>query len=255
MPVRRFFLATPPSGAFALLEDREAHHLIHVLRAEVGAGVELIDGNGRLWSARVGTILQDRVELVEVALLSEAAEPGIRLTLIQALCKSDRAWPGFCRRPPNWRFPRSTWFKVGVPSSGSPNTGGTQSWSDGGTILTNAAKQSRRTTIPILHPPLECREVCEAVGSDLKLFLQASPQVIPLKRLLRGKSWPSAAFTVGPEGGWTDEERGTFLKQRISTRPPGRQHSQNRDRSHGCGGPSEVRTVSGKLIASSLALH
>ena len=49
-----------------MLEEREAHHLIHVLRAEVGTGVELIDGRGRLWSARIGEILGNRVRLVEV---------------------------------------------------------------------------------------------------------------------------------------------------------------------------------------------
>ena len=210
MPVRRFFLATPPSGAFALLEDREAHHLIHVLRAEVGAGLELIDGNGRLWSARVGTILQDRVELVEVALLSEAAEPEVRLTLIQALCKSDRL---------AWILQKATELEVSeiylvqsrrsvVRITEHRRDAKLERWR---TILANAAKQSRRTTLPTLHPPLQCREVCEAVGSELKLFLHASPQAVPLKKLLRGKSWPSAAFAVGPEGGWTDEERRTFL--------------------------------------------
>ena len=210
MAVRRFLLATPPSGAFALLEDREAHHLIHVLRAEVGAGVELIDGNGRLWSARVGTISQDRVELVEVVLLSESAEPGIRLTLIQALCKSDRL---------AWVLQKATELEVSeiylvqsrrsvVRISKNRQHSKLERWR---TILTNAAKQSRRTTIPILHPPLECREVCEAVGSDLKLFLQSSPQAMPLKSLLRGKSWPSVAFAVGPEGGWTSEESEIFL--------------------------------------------
>ncbi len=90
MPVRRFVLDTPPSGAVAMLEGGEAHHLIHVLRTEVGAGVELTDGRGRLWSARVGEISGNRVRLVDVSLHSEAAEPCVRLKLIQALCKSDR---------------------------------------------------------------------------------------------------------------------------------------------------------------------
>ena len=35
---------------------------------------------------------------------------------------------------------------------------------------------------------------------------------LSLKQLLRGKSWPSVAFAVGPEGGWTDEECETFLQ-------------------------------------------
>lgn len=193
-----------------MLEDREAHHLIHVLRAEVGAGVELIDGQGRLWSARVGEILGDRVRLLEVAQLSEKDEPEVRLTLIQALCKSDRL---------AWILQKATELEVSeiylvqgrrsvVRISHDRQPTKLERWR---TILVNAAKQCRRSTIPTLYPPLECREVCEAVESDLKLLLLASPQAMPLKRLLRGKSWPSVAFAVGPEGGWTSQECKTFL--------------------------------------------
>ncbi|MCY3757346.1 MAG: RsmE family RNA methyltransferase [Acidobacteria bacterium] len=211
MPVRRFVLDTPPSGGVAMLEEREAHHLIHVLRAEMGTGVELTDGRGRLWSARVGEISGNRVRLVDVSLLSEAAEPQVRLKLVQALCKSDRL---------TWILQKATELEVSeiylvqgrrslVRISPERRRAKLERWR---TILVNAAKQCRRSTIPTLYPPLECREVCEAVESDLKLLLQASPRAMPLKRLLRGKSWSSVAFAVGPEGGWTGDECETFLR-------------------------------------------
>lgn len=211
MPARRFVLDTPPSGTLAVLEEREAHHLIHVLRAEVGTEVELIDGRGRLWSARVGQISGNRVHLVEVSQLAETVDPKVRLTLVQALCKSDRL---------TWILQKATELEVSeiylvqgrrsvVRISQDRSRAKLERWR---TILVNAAKQCRRSTIPILHPPLECREVCEAVGSDLKLLLQASPQAVPLKRLVRGKFWPSVAFAVGPEGGWTDGECEAFLR-------------------------------------------
>ena len=210
MPVRRFVLDAPPSGGVAMLEGREAHHLIHVLRAAVGTSVELIDGSGGLWSARVGEIVGNRVRLVEVSLLAETVEPDVRLTLIQALCKSDRL---------TWILQKATELEVSeiylvqgnrsvVRISQDRRRAKLDRWR---TILANAAKQCRRSTIPILHPPLACREVCETVESDLKLLLQASPRAMPLKKLLRGKPWPSVAFAVGPEGGWTDGECETFL--------------------------------------------
>ena len=194
-----------------MLEGREAHHLVRVLRAEVGASVELIDGRGCLWSARVGEISGTRVRLVDVSLLSEAAEPEVRLTLIQALCKSDRL---------SWILQKATELEVGeiylvqarrsvVRISQDRGRAKLERWR---TILVNAAKQCRRSTLPKLHPPLECLEVCEAVESDLKLLLQESPQAMSLKKLLRGNSWPSVAFAVGPEGGWTGEESEVFLR-------------------------------------------
>ena len=193
-----------------MLEGREAHHLIHVLRAEVGTSVELIDGRGFLWSARVGEKLGNRVRLVEVSLLSETAGPRVRLTLIQALCKSDRL---------SWILQKATELEVSeiylvqgrrsvVRISQDRTRAKLERWR---TILVNAAKQCRRPTIPKLYPPLECREVCETVESDLKLLLQASSRAVSLKKLLRGKCWPSVAFAVGPEGGWTEEECQTFL--------------------------------------------
>jgi 16S rRNA (uracil1498-N3)-methyltransferase len=193
-----------------MLEEREAHHLIHVLRTEVGTGVELIDGRGRLWSARVGEILGDRVRMVEVSLLSETLAPEVRLTLIQALCKSDRL---------TWILQKATELEIAeiylvqgrrsvLRISQDRRRARLERWR---TILANAAKQCRRSTIPALHPPLECPEVCKAVDSDLKLLLQATPRAMSLKKLLRGKSWPSVAFAVGPEGGWTDEECESFL--------------------------------------------
>ena len=210
MPARRFVLDTPPSGTLAVLEEREAHHLIHVLRAEVGTEVELIDGRGRLWSARVGQISGNRVHLVEVSQLAETVDPKVRLTLVQALCKSDRL---------TWILQKATELEVDeiylvqgrrsvVRISQDRRQAKLERWR---TILVNAAKQCRRSTIPALHPPLACREVCEAVDSDLKLLLQASPRATSLKKLLRGKSWPSVAFAVGPEGGWTDGECEAFL--------------------------------------------
>ncbi|MDE2758012.1 MAG: RsmE family RNA methyltransferase, partial [Acidobacteriota bacterium] len=156
MAVRRFFLDTPPSGAVAMLEEREAHHLIHVLRAEVGMSVELIDGRGRVWSARVGEVSENRVRLVEVSLLSEAAGPEVRLTLVQALCKSDRL---------TWILQKATELEVSeihlvqgrrsvVRISRDRSRAKLERWR---TILVNAAKQCRRSTIPVLYPPLECR--------------------------------------------------------------------------------------------------
>ncbi len=209
MTARRFLLSTQPTGASALLDGREAHHLIHVLRARVGTEVELIDGKGELWSGRVGQILRDRVELVDVALVSTAAQPRVTITLIQALCKSDRL---------TWILQKATELEISeiylvqgrrsvVTISEQRREAKLGRWR---TILTNAAKQSRRTTIPILHPPAEFREICGALTSDLKLLLHADSQAMALKSLLRGKSWRSVAFAVGPEGGWTAEECNAF---------------------------------------------
>ena len=232
-----------------MLEGREAHHLIHVLRAAAGTSVELIDGRGRLWSARVGEISGNRVRLVEVSLLSEAVEPEVRLTLVQALCKSDRL---------TWILQKATELEVSeihlvqgrrsvVRISQDRSRAKLERWR---TILANAAKQCRRSTIPALYPPLECREVCEAVG----IRSETSPSGVSPGRSPQATA-PRQVLAVSRLCRWSrrrmDRRRMRNLPaKRFSSGPIGAQHPANRNRCHGCGGPFAVRTVSGKLIAS-----
>ena len=194
-----------------MLEDSEAHHLIHVLRAQIGARVELIDGNGNLWSARVGAISGDQVRMVDLLLLSKSVGPKVKMILIQALCKSDRL---------AWILQKATELEVSeiylvqarrsvVRVTQERRSAKLRRWR---TILINSAKQCRRSNIPTLYPPVKCSDVCEMAESDLKLLLQSCPQSIHLKNVLRGKLSSSVTFAVGPEGGWTVEESEIFLR-------------------------------------------
>jgi len=210
MPIRRFFLSTLPNGTSAVLGGTEAHHLIHVLRVKTGSSIEMIDGAGGLWSGKVGQILPDKVYIVDVVLLSQDTQVEVPIILIQAICKSDRL---------TWILQKIT--ELGIAEIYLINAQRSVvklteqrveakliRWR---TILTNAAKQSRHTTLPKLHPPLDCQQFCQTFCSDLKLILNNSLPTSNLRPVLLGGVWRSVAFSIGPEGGWTDEECATFL--------------------------------------------
>ena len=86
----RFFSAAPITGDDAVLSGPEAHHLAHVMRAQVGEIVTLFDDSGQEFSARVRTIGKRDIELEVVERRDVNRESPVRLTLAVALPKGDR---------------------------------------------------------------------------------------------------------------------------------------------------------------------
>ena len=60
---KRYYLASPPIDQRALLDGPEAHHLLHVMRAEVGTELTLFDGNGGEYPACVTECKRREVQL------------------------------------------------------------------------------------------------------------------------------------------------------------------------------------------------
>src|SRR5258706_5764366 len=76
-------------GETELPED-EAHHLARVLRLKTGDIVAVFDGRGNEATACVQTIAGRRVTVKAVEKRAAAQEPGIAMTLAQAVLKSDK---------------------------------------------------------------------------------------------------------------------------------------------------------------------
>ena len=81
---RRFFLSSPPQANQAILSGDEAHQLIHVLRAETGDLVELIDGSGSVWRGEVAELDSAAVKIRILVDLPQE-DSAVRLILVQSL--------------------------------------------------------------------------------------------------------------------------------------------------------------------------
>jgi 16S rRNA (uracil1498-N3)-methyltransferase len=206
---RRFHLSSPPEGSRAHLSGNEAHHLVRVLRARVGESIELMDGSGKVWKGAIAEINPGSVEVTDLSLVTSEPLPSKKIILIQSLCKSDRF---------EWILQKSTELGVAeiyllnavrsvVKLPKDKITDKLDRWKK---IITAAAKQSRRSTIPSLHAPSDCARFCQTFQADLKLILSENEKETGLKKLLRGPPWSSVAFCVGPEGGWTNDEEEVF---------------------------------------------
>jgi 16S rRNA (uracil1498-N3)-methyltransferase len=206
---RRFFVSSPPQASQATLSREEAHHLIHVLRAQVGDSIELIDGSGSAWRGEVAEIDSTSVIIRDLVELPRSDASAIRLILVQSLCKSDKL---------EWILQKVTELGVSeirllvadrsvlkIPKERVHAK--LERWNK---IILGAAKQCRRNTLPHLHAPDKCAAICQTIEADLKMVLSEDETQSTLKTLLKHSSPRSVAFCIGPEGGWTTAESEIF---------------------------------------------
>jgi len=196
------------AGRSLTLEPQEAHYLRRVLRARPGDGVEVIDGAGSLWSARLdeGGL---RLEQPPCSPLQSTARPDPLLTLALAVP----------RRDPEvvWRMATELGADRLQPllAARSAVTGSfpLERWA---TILREAAEQCERLWLPQLGEPVAARSwlalepASDGADADLKLLATTRRGELPQLRAVLSEPRPQepsgVSLAIGPEGGWSPEE-------------------------------------------------
>ncbi len=206
--MRRFHLdVSPEVGEVVDLPPDTAHHIQHVLRLKHGNEVIIFNGKGQEYIAKL--LLADnkpRIEIKNTKLLNKQRE--IELILVQALVSSakfdtiiqkstelgvNRIIPLICQRS----LPM---LKKNIVEKKMNR------WQK---IITEAARQSERVTIPHISPPQKWREIFTGFNlpTTLKLIAYAREPLNNLKKVLRSASqYDKIVITIGPEGGFSPEE-------------------------------------------------
>ena len=202
MARRRFFVPEIRRG-IAELTGPDAEHLVRVLRAEVGQIYELSD-NRNLYLAIIETARKSLVSFRITEKLDEPA-PSIHVTLLPALIKFDRF---------EVLVEKATELGVNViqPFEATRTEHGLAQaavkrlarWEK---IAVEASQQSRRVYLPILEKPVRFAQAL-ATEAPVRLFLdeEVAPPIgtqLPIERSPADR----VALLLGPEGGWTEEER------------------------------------------------
>lgn len=76
-------------------------------------------------------------------------------------------------------------------------------------IVLEAAKQSRRTDVPVVDDAVMLKAALAMVDAETKLLLAETEQENSLRAALGGDV-SGVALAIGPEGGWTPEEMVMF---------------------------------------------
>jgi len=202
-----FILTDPPDslGRITVTEE-EAHHLTGVLRFEVGDLFVAFDGAGHGWNARVSAISRKKLEaVIESEIMAESFTRPISVAIgtvkgPRMEWAVEKAAELGCAR----MIPLKTRYSVVEPGEGR-----SRRWRG---IAIAAAKQSRRVTLMETCPAKKLTEFNFSEYGTILVF-DLTPDSLPIEEALHvnKSSHPDVSdgilLIIGPEGGFTDEER------------------------------------------------
>ncbi|WP_235438644.1 16S rRNA (uracil(1498)-N(3))-methyltransferase, partial [Streptomyces yangpuensis] len=214
-----FVVEEVPAGPEFVLDGPEGRHAVSVKRLNPGEQVVLTDGRGG-WAEAVVKAAEGKDRLVvAVAAAGQEAEPGVRITVVQALPKGDRG-----------ELAVETMTETGVdaivPWQASRcitqwrGDRGAKSLAKWRATAREAGKQSRRVRFPEVAEAMSTKQVAALLaGADLAMVLHEDRDT-PSQALATAElpASGSVVLVVGPEGGVSPEELEVFAA--AGGRPP-----------------------------------
>ena len=218
---RRRWIADEWDEATATLSGAQADHLVRVLRAEAGMEADVV-ARGRVFHAEVVSVRAGGSSSGSMAgsevrfnLLSEVeSEPSLPITVVMAVYKFDRM---------EWAIEKATELGVAAIAPviarrsekhlAQSSMKRVERWRR---IAHEAAQQSRRSDVPVIHDPVSLADYVKAASSATRIVLAEQERTTSLRAALEeavsaaGAEMPALVFAIGPEGGWAPEEEALF---------------------------------------------
>jgi 16S rRNA (uracil1498-N3)-methyltransferase len=193
------------SARQAVLLDDEAHHLTRVMRLGPGDDIAVFDGRGREFRARVLSAERGRVRIELLEAIAPAPEPRVPLTLVHAVLKGDKM--DAVIRDATMMGVSAIEPVITSRTIARPPRRENDRW---GRVAVSSAKQCRRATVPAIAKPRSFGDWLATSAHGLRLLLvepSAAGAAPSSLRVLEDHAPASLALIVGPEGGWTEDER------------------------------------------------
>jgi 16S rRNA (uracil1498-N3)-methyltransferase len=203
---RRFFVDQVRNG-HAEISGPDARHLTRVLRVESGQRYEISD-NRNVYLAEIETARKERVIFRTIEKLA-AEESPLHVTLCAAIVKFDRF---------EWMLEKATELGaariipvIAVRTEKGLDKAARKRLERWRRIAIEASQQSRRAHLPQVSEPVKLAEAL-AISATHRYALDEIPAAPALAGALPAQRSPgdSVALLIGPEGGWTQEERTEF---------------------------------------------
>ncbi|MCL0077829.1 16S rRNA (uracil(1498)-N(3))-methyltransferase [Peptococcaceae bacterium] len=189
------------------IKGSDARHIAKVLRLIKGDKITVSDGAKNLYKVELANVALNVVECRIIESISIETQPYFKLTLMQCLPKSSKMElviqkgtelgvscfvPLMCKRTIVKLDEKSIKTKL-------------RRWKK---IAYEAAKQSRRLTVPEVLEPISLREAIEKIDEKaLILMPREGEQAVLLKDVLSEYEKLNRAYVIiGPEGGFETEE-------------------------------------------------
>ena len=200
----RYFIDAPVNSDHITLSGSEAHHLIHVMRADIGDRLILFDDSGNQFSAEIQQLKKNSADLLICERQAIDRELPAQLTVATALPKGDRQkWlvEKLVELGTSCLIPLVTQRAVAKPVP--------QALARLERSVVESSKQCGRNRLMKINPPLTVAELIEQTVPDM-LCIVAHPQPsssgVSLDEELANQPATDILLAIGPEGGWTDQE-------------------------------------------------
>ncbi len=192
----RYYSAEPIDGSTATLTDSEAHHLLHVMRAQPGLALTVFDGLGGEFAAEVVRCHRATVEVTLGPRQAIERELSFDLTLAVALPKGDRQ---------RWLVEKAVELGVTrlLPLQATRSVAKMEKARKLSRYVIEASKQCGRNRLMEIAEPVDWSTLLTEAGTDQRLFAHPDGQPLPVTEIAPADS---IVLAVGPEGGFTDEE-------------------------------------------------
>jgi len=204
----RFYVPDLDSSGHATLSAEEAGHLVRVLRLGAGAEIDVLDGRGGMFHAKVVEAARAAVRITIVGPAPAAAEPHTRVTLVMSVLKGDKmddvvrdaAMMGVAVVQPVV----SARSEVSLAALRRGHRA--ERWTR---IAIASVKQSGRAVVPAVEEPVDLASWIANRSAEPVLVLRepAAGMARPLRDATRSRA---VQLLVGPEGGWAGEELAAF---------------------------------------------
>ncbi|HUA93567.1 MAG TPA: RsmE family RNA methyltransferase [Terracidiphilus sp.] len=211
----RRWIAEHWDEATATLVGPQAEHIARVLRAREGMEADVVAG-GRVFHAEVAAVtLAGEQSEVRFNLLTELeADPALPVTLALSIYKFDRM---------EWAIEKAT--ELGVAAIAPMIAQRTEKhlahaaekrverWRR---IAHEAAKQARRSDVPVIHDPAPLAARIKAASDATRIVLAEQERSTTLRHALEEllasaqPETPAIEIAIGPEGGWAPSEEALF---------------------------------------------
>ena len=208
---RRRWIAESWDEASATLTGAQAEHMARVLRAQPGMHADVVAG-GHVFHAEVAAVAPHEVRFNLIAEIQ--ADPALPITLVVSIFKFDHM---------EWGIEKAT--ELGVAAIAPVIARRTEKhlahaaekrverWRR---IAHEAAQQSRRSDVPLIHDPAPLAERVRAGSQATRVVLAEQERTMTLRSFVDSavnaaqNEMPLLEFAIGPEGGWAPDEEALF---------------------------------------------
>ncbi|MBN1161839.1 MAG: 16S rRNA (uracil(1498)-N(3))-methyltransferase [Dehalococcoidales bacterium] len=203
--MRRFYIEQISGDKVALSDADQLHHIRDVLRLKAGDIIIVFDHAGKEYKAKIASADRKQVELNLTPLKARRTSP-VKLTVACAVPRAGRmddivdhlTQLGVARIIPVLTD------RVVVKLDTAARESRLSRWQK---IAQSAARQCQRSSVPVISPVTDVKEVIESARDfDLKLIPHLTGERKLIRDVLAASRPKNVLVLIGPEGDFTPEE-------------------------------------------------